>query len=77
MVGLSKELTYGIWITDEETDMTATLLSTFNECLFMGHQLYFKRNIGYYSRGFQPAFIGRHRINPQVPLEEFEMIQQQ
>ena len=71
IVGLSKELTYGMWINDDATDMTATLLTTFESCPFMWPQRIYEKERGYYSYDMEPAFIGMRRYTSQEPLEEF------
>ena len=71
MVGLSKELTYGLWIINEETDMAAMLLSTFEECPFVDKQHIYEKEKGYYSYGYEPAFIGKRRYLSQEPFEEY------
>ena len=75
MVGLSKELTYGLWIDNEESDMTATLLSTFEECPFMGEQILYSKRRGFYKynpdEDYPPeAFIGYCHWFSGIPLEE-------
>ena len=51
--------------------MTATLLTTFEECPFVERQHFYDKDIGYYSYGYEPAFIGKRRYLSQVPLEEY------